>query len=579
MSGNIPIPALAQVMRDRSLEMSLYQCSAANFYGLNVLGTPAVETFMAACPAGPGRSLMYRDDTLISLLNSPVSGSSYSLARQVATSVGLVPVRIDNSLTFDSVFPALRLAGVAAGLRAGLDINNSADIAVGQYVYRYLHDRGIDMLRPGRFSFFPVGPADAAYGQYNCFTPDGIFHHRISFYTQSHLPALVHLDSAQCNGHVNYVFREPQKPVWISLFPPYPLPSVSFIFLTDEVGVCLANPNCADYDIFGFFEDDSRIESLDVEMFRGKNLFWILLDENSLERKLHFQKALLVLSRFKQANIPLDVLHFHGVQWDTSNLAAMNRAGGCQTVTTSTTAELVRMAGKLGCIIPENLRYDRYGLVDWSAQADRVDLLRGFIASGDIVLLEEFSGIAPFQTTRILLSDLASGSGAFGGRYPAARSLSPLLCITPGKERKFCAQDGNVANADFLKLQSEEAVQEFSGLLHQTNPDLVIFDTDWLFDPRNRKTVEAVFIRCRSSDAGVVIIFNRKFHSDAPAPWLTHEADRHFAFMPLANQPNRFVIERLPGNAHKEHFGVDITSGRSVQFAISDAELMAIPER
>lgn len=578
MNDNIPIPALNRVMRDRSLETKLYQCAAADFYGLNVLGTPAVETFMAACPAGRGCSLVYNSNILALCEDAATIGPD-PLSQSILPPGCFSSFRLDD---FQAEFPILHLARIAASQSIWTDPHDLADIAFGQYVYRYLHDRGIDMLQPGRFRFFPVGPANAGSNQINGFTPDGIFHHRIGFYTRSFLPALVHLDFAQSNGHNVYVFREPQKPVWISLFLPYPLPAVSFVFLTDEVGIGLSNPNCPDYDIFGFFEDDSRIESLDVEPFRGKDLFWILLDENGPERKQRYQKTVSMMGRFKRANIPLDVLHFHGVQWNTSNSVAMNRPGGYQWVKISTAEEIVRMAENLGCVIPQNLRHDRYGLIDWSRQTDRCDLLKGFIAPGDIVLIEEFSGIAPFQTTRILLSDLASSGafgGAFGERYPAAKSLSSLLCITPGKERRFCHKDGDVAGGDFLKFPPEKAVQAFSGLLDQTNPDLVLFDTDWLFDPLNRKTVEAVFSRCRSVDIGVVIIFNRGCHSDEPAPWIMHEADRHFAFMPLTKEPGRFVVERLPGHAHKEHFGVDITSGRSVQFAISDAELMAIPER
>ena len=153
--------------------------------------------------------------------------------------------------------------------------------------------------------------------------------------------------------------------------------------------------------------------------------------------------------------------------------------------------EFVRRYASLGGHVPDNLRLDRYGAMEFPSAIGLRPLVDGLLVPGGLTTIVESRLVEPNLLSTKLLAALGRGEDVLAGRWRnlAGRPIRRLAFIdierlTPYVE--LLRQFGETGDRDqdllfhpgFLGKPMEEGMADFKAILRENTPQVVVFDTE-----------------------------------------------------------------------------------------------------
>lgn len=356
----------------------------------------------------------------------------------------------------------------------------------------------------------------------------------------------------------------PKEPAFFGCPPRADSPRQT-IYLSDEIEIVLANPG----RVLGLlFDKDLEISP---KCLKGHDCYWLLdakADRDSDQRLLRF------LDHCRQVGLSVGIKKYHKLKSSFSNTPCVS---GCESpqgllsLESVSLDEFVREASKRGCCIPDGLRLDRNGRVDFPSLPETQTLIADLLDSDDVLLVEEMPKVPPHCFTRWLVQSCSSGEPLFQ-YFPLSKRLRVLLFVTEGEERTVTqgAGDGvKVYHPDFFSATS--GIDMFKEIVSGTNPDIVVFDAESLAAARNKDVSLQALSHCKLHGIGIVVVWSHDLLGDETPSWLQSKAQRRVFFMTLPGKG--YVFEEF-SDAHPR-FKIDL-DGQAVEEKLSAAELESI---
>lgn len=340
----------------------------------------------------------------------------------------------------------------------------------------------------------------------------------------------LHLRFAQArdSSNVMTLYRKPEKPLWFWTSHAQKAP----IFMTDELGVILANPQIP---FLGLFDDDDS-DTVECEFLRGFPLYWVLLDVETTSRMRGYEKALRVLSRFEKLGMAVGVRVFREIHWDSpicwlptpENLKFIQYEEGTAAREEFFNKDVfIREASRYVTKIPENLKSDRYGAMDDSSlkmATKAAPLIDGLLDNGGFSVMVTGPGVPAFLFANLLECALLSRGALFGSCWKVRKSVSMMTVIPPDRKKRFAKAHAEVTpymdfsfeyaclnDGKFLELNAEEGLAMFKNALREHPVRVVIFDLPGLFTGKGQ-TRMAVFKEvlkyCATQEIGVILFLS-----------------------------------------------------------------------
>ncbi|MEA4863607.1 MAG: hypothetical protein VB042_09910 [Victivallaceae bacterium] len=542
------------IRRDIAFEEFLYRCAAADFFGWSVLGTASMETFVESNCLAPGKICLPRLNTII---------DSTNIGPNCGPLVYVAPTSI--YINFCSRFAMIRLWGCNQGIMFWNDpYYYEKDVECGASLYCRLAEKKRDFWRERSFKFFPDYIPPISNDTIIFREAMGEYHHfgKIEDFCGHHV--FLHMEAAQCHGFVLPVIRRPRTPLWWHSENT----NSQDVFLTDNIDWAVVTDKVSganrDFSIYAFPDGDDEFEKVNIEQFRNRRLFWVLLPEYAVHGGawLGVAKAVRAIDKFSRAGMQLSVI----------------AAGSLEKWYDIPQSKFIALAAK-HVAIPEQLKIERFGLVDCDATATKVGIIKDFVDGGDVTVVEEFSGVKRGGFCRLFATDRNAGHELFE-RYSGWDNLNLLICASEGRTKNYPKfPSGNIADDRFMQTQGEPAMKIWRGLLDQTVPKVVVFDSNNFFDGAAAQTnFKMAIAECRAREIGIVVIFNRDLAGTPLPAWLRSDCEYQFALMPHPDFPNSYIWEKLPVQ-FKERFTIESTPNGLNIAEVPDQVLCRIPDR
>ena len=583
---------LMKIRRSVEMEEATKKTSKAELYAQRCLGTENMQRIVQGVPDGRGNFLCtgrpsgmivsgpFHASLILPVLPMSCNDPDYAtrpILNQPVTSSMTIPLE----QTVQVRFPLIRLIRSLQGF--GRDRDNFSfedDLEFGQYLYRQLKLEDIHPMIENNWSRSYTDYAN----RHDCcdgeelmyYDPSGIFEYRAELVNWNNHALFLPIAYFQYANHAPLrLYMDNRRPLWF-----YRKLGISAIqataVMTDEIGLIMANSDTEKLQWFGLFGKDD-IDHVEIEHFRNRERIWVILADE--DKNIHFQKALRVMERFEKMGMSIKVAVFDHIHWSCAdNLQQTVSDADFQLLDK---ADFIFAAHQCGCRIPKLLQHDRYGEVDFRyfPQAKR-SLLPDICTGGDLILFEELDGTPPHLAFRFLQNSVENHVSIFGTQHPAPELVKQLLFITPGEESFYLK---NTSLGTWCRLHTFSQSHQFSPLeclklvIEKFDPDIVLFDTESVFDTTAQTTLKEMLAYCRTRRIGIAMIFNAN-RSSGPLPtWLRSLADHRVQIHPIPQQ-SEYAVESYNGETKIQVKWSYSATGLAVS-GISSGELRKISNR
>ncbi len=359
----------------------------------------------------------------------------------------------------------------------------------------------------------------------------------------------------------------PKEPTFFGCPPRADSPRQT-VYLSDAIEIVLANPGW----VLGLLFDRDR--EISPKCLKNHDCYWLLdakADRDSYQRLLQF------LDHCRQVGLSIGIKKYHKQKSSFGNAPCVS---GCEppqgllSLESASRDDFVREASKRGCHIPDGLRLDRNGRVDFSSLPETQTLIVDLLDSDDVLLVEEMQKVPLHCFARWLVQACALGEPLFR-HFSLSKKLRVLLFVTEGEERAVAeeARDGiKVYHPDFFSATS--GIGTFKEIVSEIKPDMVVFDSECLAATKNKDIFLQVLSHCKLHGIGIVVVWSHDLLEDEIPVWLRSKARRRAFFMALPGKG--YVWEEF--SDARPRFKIDL-DGRAVQEQLFAAELESIPGR
>lgn len=581
-----------KIRRSVEMEEATKKTSKAELYAQRCLGTENMQRIVQGVPDGCGNFLCtgrscgmivpgpFHAGLILPVLPMSCNDPDYAtrpILNQPVTSSMTIPL----GQTVQVRFPLIRLIRSLQGF--GRDRDNFSfedDLEFGQYLYRQLK---LEDIRPVIENNWSRSYTDYA-NRHDCcdgeelmyYDPSGIFEYRAELVNwNNHMLFLPIAYFQYANNTPLRLYMDNRRPLWFYRKSDTSAIRVTAV-MTDEIGLVMGNTDTEELQWFGLFGKED-IDHVEIEHFRNRERIWVILADE--DKNIHFQKALRVMERFEKAGMSIKVAVFDHIHWlGADHLQQTASDADCRLLDK---ADFIFAAHQYGCRIPKLLQHDRYGEVDHRYfPQKRKPLLPGLFLGGDLTLFEELDGTPPHLTFRFLASSVENHIPIFGTQYPAPELLKQLLFITPGEEDSY---QKDISFRTYYRLHTFPLSRSVSPLeclqdaIGKFDPDLVLFDTESVFDTTAQTALKEMLAYCRTRRIGIAMVFNGNRSSEPLPTWLSCLADHRVQIRPIPQQ-SEYAVESYNGETKIQVKWSYSTTGVVVS-EISSNELCKISNR
>ena len=316
------------------------------------------------------------------------------------------------------------------------------------------------------------------------------------------------------------------------------------VIITNDADFFYDNSNFPEAIVIGCFGDLETLKINDLDIFKGRSVHWALLSDTATE---NIKDTITVLELFEKADLRLSVVDFSSCFLPDVVASEKNKCPCNALPNAISTADVLMYADRFNIPVPEQLRPEFYGKIDLNRiHSNGSEEVEGIVSSGEIVLIEETSGVPLFLFSAALTAGVANEGNVLGHKLKNPQKKIQVF-VMEDMLPKMAKKLSNTPN-NFCYYKIPCSVNDMSAFitiaLNKENASIVVFDS--IFMKNDFEALRVLLAMLRRRKTTVFIIQNQSLNGTEEIPdYLRVLLDQRIRLLAHENKKDRLMLEIL----------------------------------